>query len=47
MWDLGDKYSFGWMEKNDLESFHLFKKAMSSNALFSDINELVNHINTL
>lgn len=47
MWDLGDKHSFQWMEKNDPHAFNLFHKAMLSDAAFSDIEALVNHINSL
>ncbi len=47
VWDLGDKHSFQWMEKNDPQAFNLFRKAMSSNAEFSDIEALVNYINYL
>jgi predicted nucleotidyltransferase len=45
IWDLGDKYAFERMEINDPESFYFFRRAMASDALFSEIEALVDHIN--
>ena len=46
VWDLGDKHSFQWIKKNDPQAFAFFRRAMSNDAAFSDIEALVNYINS-
>ncbi len=46
-WNLGDKYGFQWMKKNDPKAYSLFEIALKPNASYEDITNLVNFIQQL
>jgi len=44
IWDLGDKHTLTWLEKNDLKTFELFRLAVKKDSSYSNIEELVLHL---
>lgn len=43
IWDLGDKHTLTWLEKNDSKTFELFQLALKQESSYSNIEELVLH----
>lgn len=39
-WDLGDKHSLNWLEKNDSEAYQLFSNAFRTTASFEEMKSL-------
>jgi predicted nucleotidyltransferase len=43
-WDLGDKYSLNWLEKNDLEAYKLFSNAFKPTASYEEMKTLTEFV---
>ncbi|MBC7540172.1 MAG: nucleotidyltransferase domain-containing protein [Bacteriovorax sp.] len=44
IWDLGDKHTLTWLEKNDSKTFELFRLALKKESSYSNVEELVLHL---